>query len=326
MATTSAAALSVRLKTVRDGHNPNPASLLGWGSAQNKVTTQSIAASEANLKAKGVELTQWGPDPRSGKVEIRLTHYSQAAAHVLYSLYGNSVVVSKTSMPRPIPADRINDTPPYFGGDFILIPASSSQCTGGPIVHIGSYNYMLTAGHCEPQLNKYVYRSDRSGQTGGPHMGNVFEVRLCNNCIDSELIDHNSANSNYSWNVWSGGDKSQASYAEDGTAFPQPFDLVTQDSAFTGEVNDISVQSVNQYVAFSDGITRAWVTSTGYDDTPVVSEGDSGGPWIVRDSNGAKIAGTTIGGGDCNSQGDNCHVGYYEQIGNIDSFFGTSVG
>lgn len=73
----------------------------GWLSAQNEALSARIADDEDYLAGHGIQLTQWGPDVRSGKTKIYLTHYTPAAARVLYARYGCAVVVATTSEPRP---------------------------------------------------------------------------------------------------------------------------------------------------------------------------------------------------------------------------------
>jgi hypothetical protein len=155
--------------------------------------------------------------------------------------------------------------------------------------------------------------------------------------------------------VW-GGQASQGAsegaYQEDGTAFPSPSnctggqptgcsgDLVTADSAFTGEVKHIIVFANNQMVTLDDGVTRRGLAEacsdvvinpggSGFqcaDDGPVIGqEGDSGGPWIVHEANSSvnvQIAGITSGVDLATFHG---HVAYYEQIGTIDMAKGVQV-
>ena len=73
----------------------------GWLSAQNEALSGRIADDQDYLAGHGIQLTQWGPDVRSGKIKIYLTHYTPAAARVLYARYGCAVVVATTSEPRP---------------------------------------------------------------------------------------------------------------------------------------------------------------------------------------------------------------------------------
>src|SRR5262245_53020209 len=76
----------------------------GWLSPVNKALSQRIFNDREYLARHGVELTEWGPDARTGKTKIYLTHYTPAAARVLYARYGCAIVVATTSEPRPSPA------------------------------------------------------------------------------------------------------------------------------------------------------------------------------------------------------------------------------
>jgi hypothetical protein len=73
----------------------------GWRSQQQKDITARIRADQEWLARHGVELTSYGPDPASDKVRIHLTTYSDAARDVLVSRFGDAVVVSPRSVPRP---------------------------------------------------------------------------------------------------------------------------------------------------------------------------------------------------------------------------------
>jgi len=295
--------------------------LEGWGptasrAGANQSVTARIDSDRAGLAARGVQLTEWGPDPASGKVKIYLTHYTDAARLALLARYGSDVVVAAESMPRPTPLSRSNDTSPFYGGDFITTPIGG--CTSGPTVvgNASGTNYMLTAGHCA-RLGDVV-------KTHGLTMGTVTNRRLCSPCIDSETV-----NGTYGWIVWGGGSTSSTYYYEDGALFAQPnqgsASLVTNDSAYTGELRGIAVQAVNQSVTFSDGITRRFLTRVYKGGQVIVHAGDSGGPWIQHEGSTAyvKVVGTTVGG-ICNAQGA-CTTGWYQQINDIDNFFNVHV-
>jgi len=218
---------------------------------------------------------------------------------------------------------------------------------------------MLTAGHCTTATGNFIYRSDAHGATNGPHMGNVVDRVLCDGCLDSAVVDHNSSGSSYAEQVW-GLDfntTNEPKYNEVGTAFPTPTnctngvpgcggDLVTQDSAVTGEITGIPVVAVNQIlpIAQDNGTTiktRALsvaCTAFHFDSSSgeyvcnssggkvIGNGGDSGGPWIVHGSgSNVNIAGTTVAGGFCDIFGLNCTKEVYEQIGAIDSKFSLTV-
>lgn len=318
---------------VSNGHRPSARWLRdGWLSARNEPLSSRIFTDRQVLQRQGVRLTQWGPDPATGKTKIYLTHYSRAAARVLYARYGSAIVVSRHSMARPVRASRGSDTPPYIGGDYLWIPAVRGICTGGPIVKNSSGQLrMLTAGHCTAAVGNFVYRSTASFSTTGPHMGNVVDRVRCDGCLDSAVVDHNSSGSSYAAQVWglSNSTPDEPRYNENGTAFPNPAncpggtpgcsaDLVTQDSAITGEITGIPVIKVDQTVTFNDGIsTRALsVASNGH---VIVHEGDSGGPWIVHTGSTVAIAGTTVGLANSGT------TAYYEEIRPILSKYNLTV-
>jgi hypothetical protein len=49
------------------------------------------------LAAHGADLSQWGPDPESGKVKVYLARYSDEARQLLDERYGPGIVVSTES-------------------------------------------------------------------------------------------------------------------------------------------------------------------------------------------------------------------------------------
>jgi hypothetical protein len=49
------------------------------------------------LASQGIELTQWGPDPDSGRIRVYLAHITEAARQLLAERYGSAVVVDTES-------------------------------------------------------------------------------------------------------------------------------------------------------------------------------------------------------------------------------------
>lgn len=316
----------------------------GWLSARNKDLSQRVTSDQARLRRQGIQLTEWEPDSRSGKIKIYLTHYTPAAAHSLYARYGCTVQVATVSEPIPTLTGRGDDAPPYSGGDYLWIPSAGGFCSGGPIVRNSSGQLrMLIAGHCASGLGKFVYRSNASGQTDGPHMGNITQRSLCDNCIDAAVVDDNSSGSSYSASVWGGsGGTGTTSYTENGTAFPDPSkcsggvpgcaaDLVTNDSAFTGELTGLPVQAVNvtlnvcdPYTSPCSVITLIHLSKVSDGGATVAHDGDSGGPWVVHNGSGTVAVAGVQSSGFCDPSGA-CSIAYYTQIGIIDSKFGETV-
>ena len=49
------------------------------------------------LAEQGIQLSQYGPEPGSGKVRVYLEHYSDDARRVLVGRYGQDIVVDTQS-------------------------------------------------------------------------------------------------------------------------------------------------------------------------------------------------------------------------------------
>jgi hypothetical protein len=155
-------------------------------------------------------------------------------------------------------------------------------------------------------------------------MGQVFTRRLCDGCIDSEMVT-----GNYSPTVWGGGSSDDVPlWQEDGLLFPMPgqgpASLVTSDGRVTGEIRGITVTAVNQNVTLTDGITRRFITLASKAGAEPCKEGDSGGPWFQHEGNTAavKIVGTAVGAPVTQTPGETCS---YQQIDSITTFFNVHV-
>jgi hypothetical protein len=69
----------------------------GSGSARHKAIMERLRADREWLAEQGVQLSQWGPDPGSGKVRVYLQHYSDDARQVLVDRYGQDIEVDTQS-------------------------------------------------------------------------------------------------------------------------------------------------------------------------------------------------------------------------------------
>jgi hypothetical protein len=49
------------------------------------------------LSGQGTRLSQWGPDPHSGKVTVYLARFTEAARQLLAGRYGSAIVVDTES-------------------------------------------------------------------------------------------------------------------------------------------------------------------------------------------------------------------------------------
>ena len=66
-------------------------------SAEYEAIMERLRADLEWLASQGIQLTQWGPDPASGKVRVYVAHLSEAARQLLAERYGSAVVVDTES-------------------------------------------------------------------------------------------------------------------------------------------------------------------------------------------------------------------------------------
>ncbi|SRR5260221_4342442 len=67
------------------------------GAAGHETIMERLNADRAWLASQGVVLTQWGPDPDSGKVRVYLADFAEAAGQLLAERYGSAIVVDTES-------------------------------------------------------------------------------------------------------------------------------------------------------------------------------------------------------------------------------------
>jgi hypothetical protein len=69
----------------------------GSSAAEHDAIMDRLSADHDLLASLGVELSQWGPDPDSGKVRVYLAHFTEAARQLLAERYGSAVIVDTES-------------------------------------------------------------------------------------------------------------------------------------------------------------------------------------------------------------------------------------
>lgn len=117
--------------------------------------TSTISGDDANLRAAGIGVGEWGPDVASNTVKVQLDNYSPAAAQALHARYGSAVsVVPSAGRDLMIqPDSRSNDTAPWWNGDPLFYNGNKNDlCTLG-FAFIGNNSgreFNATAGHCGP--------------------------------------------------------------------------------------------------------------------------------------------------------------------------------
>jgi hypothetical protein len=66
-------------------------------SAEREAIMERLRADQDWLAGQGIQLSQWGPDPDSGKVRVYLANFSEAAGQLLAERYGSAIVVDTES-------------------------------------------------------------------------------------------------------------------------------------------------------------------------------------------------------------------------------------
>lgn len=148
-----------------------PVKVVGVTRSYSQLNALSAALGQAysHLKTEGINLSQWGPDPSSGSLEVTLqkptasdisalassvgtsvtsSNYGNEASDLLKRQVGTGIMVqSQYAEGSWVAAGRTNDTAPFYGGDQIYGP---STCTGGfnMIGNVSGHAFMYTAGHC----------------------------------------------------------------------------------------------------------------------------------------------------------------------------------
>ena len=76
---------------------------------------------------------------------------SDAVQQSLVNTYGDSILEFRSGPMPSATADRYSDSPPWNGGDQIILPTvyGINGCTSGPGAHFSNgVHVLLTAGHC----------------------------------------------------------------------------------------------------------------------------------------------------------------------------------
>ena len=66
-------------------------------SAEHEAIMEQLNADHDWLASQGAVLSQWGPDPDTGKVKIYLARFTESTQQLLYERYGSAVVVDTDS-------------------------------------------------------------------------------------------------------------------------------------------------------------------------------------------------------------------------------------
>lgn len=179
-------------------------------SDKNAIDTL-VAKYETELRENGIEITSWGLlDGYSSHYVITYTGNGVVPPQILSDLnrYGaGTVVFEKEAI---YPADRTQDTSPYYGGDGIHSgegvlkdgeTIGVALCSDGMNLYNGSDYFGLTTEHCTAYNNDEEKMYAWWGPIGGQLMGTVT---MHNPDHDAAFIDFSSNNHTGSAILWNG--------------------------------------------------------------------------------------------------------------------------
>lgn len=245
----------------------------------------------SRLQAKGIDLTQFGPDPASGTVTVTLrkptasgmsalafaqgapvtsSNYRDEASAVLKEQAGAGITLrSQYATRSPVLASRDGDTAPYFDGDLIYHVGAGVTCTSGfNIIGSGGGVYMVTAGHCGS--GTWKTHASTIGNTSLNYLtatsGNDFQITyLSGGGLGT---------------VWTNGTNTAP---VTGALFPANGVPITFNGGITGEVRGVTVLATSQTTCALDPGTGTTICATNQvvaqkSGAAVCQPGDSGGP------------------------------------------------
>jgi hypothetical protein len=253
---------------------------------------QRVTRAQAELKRQGTNIVTWGPDFITGRENVTVQNLDAAKKAQLDHLFGAASLTfsSTTRSYTAVAVARDDDTPPWNGGDYVIMLNSAGdvygECTSGFPVHKGSTDYLLTAGHCagdgytvvngDPSLTGSVYYEMGTISTTG-NFGD-------NDGVDAELID-TAGFGGSSEALYTGSSMSPSVSDVSGTASSPAGDQVCDDGAFEGEICDLVIQSTTpmpECITEAEGGVDFSVCDVYQADNPsggiAVGNGDSGGP------------------------------------------------
>jgi hypothetical protein len=251
---------------------------------------QAITSDFERLRTEGTAIFRYWPDMTTGRERIEVADATASQLSSLVGRYGaqyvDAVSVSRPALPIPT-YDPSNDSPPWYGGDYIEWTDSGLEhdCSEAFGVHNSQHQFLLTAGHCsargttpitgESWINAVT--SDQYGDLSGSltNMGTVVYNSLGGE-VDSALIQTSSYKQE-----WFGWYTSAHVVYQAGAARAGVGQTVCVNGAYEGTICSGVVQQSGylgcQYVS---GYAHPWcdlIQATNSGGSVIVGEGDSGG-------------------------------------------------
>lgn len=324
----AAAASSSRLAhavSQRVGEAPISIHAVRHSWAQLNNVTSALAAEYKQLRANGIGISMWAPDPTTNTVTVRLRNPSAAVIKQLHAMYPNMLTISLAPVRSRADrrASRFGDSPPWYEGDPLWESKTSTSespfCTASFFFKGRSSGnvFGITAGHC----GNYTWYTNRSSPTV---FGRTSSIYFSNRGIDVQSIKGGSTTSiNGDPYVWG----SSGYYDVTGPKQLGKGDDADFDGTIYGEVPSVPITEVNMCDDFDTSTVTCHLdqgtSSTGGN---VCNHGDSGGPVIQRISGSTRVyaLGPIVGVG-VNSYGDpTSSVCEYNEIATVlSTVYGT---
>lgn len=282
--------------------------------AQLEALTKRIAHDVKKLAANGVRLNAWGPDGRSGTVDVTLAKPTRETSQLLMSQqvtkatsvldqqYGEGATSVEPTL-RPLqqaavagrPAaiiSRDNDYPPYYAGDGIQYP-DAGTCTSawGTTGNKSGDSFILSAGHCG---TGEVHMQYGAHDDIGP-VSTAYWDESKGDDLDFETI--RGPADGY---VWQSGSND---YAVLGFDDPPVGTYMTFNGDVTGERTNNRVTLQDACITVDDPENKTTYTACNVGEAEgqgICHPGDSGGPTYVRNSTATAVyaSGTIVSATD----------------------------
>lgn len=194
---------------------------------------------------------------------------------------------------RPLLASRWEDTIPFWGGAVYegTNADGSFMCSTGFGVHQSSHYFILSADHCSERTTPYTI----------PYSGLVLGIPYSSfSTSDIFSIDTSymrsssgvsSGNRIYAQGVdQSGGGANEINRVVRGVNSPVVGDLDCTSGGFSGERCNIKVVNINVTINAGGNIFQRMIQAEQTNHTNAAGNGDSGGPFYKRNSDGTVLA------------------------------------
>lgn len=231
-----------------------------------------IETDRAQIKAAGIDMTEWYPDIASNTVNVQVTSDVQAAQAYMTNAYGAGLitVTQGTSGSLSLTATRLADTVPYFDGDRIVRGGVEACTSNYEYTGNNSGNpFQLTAGHCGS--GSFTQNGTGIGSTStNYYTGGGLDVQSIT-CVSGFTT------CNGDGFVWYGTGSTQSKEVTQQCSSGGSCavgDLVAADGSYSQEVDDNKIQWINGCFGGECGLTEA-INQNGVDP---LQAGDSGGP------------------------------------------------